>query len=68
MAAHPHTLQRTAVPPLNIAASHGGSAPSSNTWFHGLTQVLNPNGISIGLTVFAGLTTVTERQIMLPDL
>jgi len=28
----------------------------SNTWFLGPTQVLNLNGISIGLAVFAGLT------------
>jgi len=27
------------------------------------TPVLNPNGISIGLTIFAGLTRVTDRQI-----
>jgi len=25
----------------------------------------NPNGISIGAAVFAGLTSVTDRQIML---
>ena len=34
----------------------------SNTWFPGPTQVLNPNGISIGAAVFAGLTGVTDRQ------
>jgi len=28
-------------------------------WAH---QVLNPNGISIGAAVFAGLTSVTHRQ------
>jgi len=27
----------------------------SNTWFQGNTQVLNPNGMSIGSAVFAGL-------------
>jgi len=32
-----------------------------NTWFLGLTQVLNLNGISIGAAVFAGLTSVTDR-------
>ena len=34
----------------------------SNTWFLGPTQVLNPNGISVGLAIFAGLTAVTDRQ------
>jgi len=35
-----------------------------NTCFLGPTRVHNPNGISIGLgsAVFAGLTTVTDRQ------
>jgi len=33
----------------------------SNTWFSGPTRVLNPNGISIGSAVFAGLTSVTDR-------
>jgi len=49
--------------PLKIAPSHGGSGPPSNTWFRGPTRVLNPNCISIGSTVFAGLTSVTVRQI-----
>jgi len=40
----------------------GGSEPTSNTWFLGPTQVLNPNGISIGAAVCAGLTSVTDRQ------
>ena len=40
----------------------GGSGPPSNTRFPGLTQVLNPNAISIGSAVFAGLTSVTDRQ------
>ena len=34
----------------------------SNTWFLEPTRVHNPNGISIGSVVFAGLTTVTDRQ------
>jgi len=42
-----------------------GSGPSSNTWFPGLTQVLIPNGISIGAAVFAGFTSVTDRQTTL---
>jgi len=40
-----------------------GSGPPSNTWFPGPTQVLNPNGSSIDAAVFAGLTSVTDRQI-----
>jgi len=48
--------------PLKTAPSHGGSVPPSNTWFPGSTQVLNPNSISIGIAVFAGLTNVTDRQ------
>ena len=57
----PYTLQWA---PLShkIAPSHGGAGPPSNTWFPGHTRVLNLNGISIGLAVFAGLTTVTDRQ------
>jgi len=48
--------------PPKFAPSHGGSEPPSNTWYLGPTQVLNPNGISIGSAVFAGLTNVTDRQ------
>jgi len=51
--------------PLKIAPSHGGSGPPSNTWFLGPTRVHNPNGISIGSAVFAGLTSVTDRQTTL---
>jgi len=48
--------------PLKIAPSHWGSGPPSNTWFPGPTRVLNPNGISKGSVVFAGLTSVTDRD------
>ena len=41
-----------------FAPSHGGSEPPSNTWSLGPSQVLNPDGISIGSAVFAGLTSV----------
>ena len=47
--------------PLKIAPSNGGSGTPSNTWFLAHTQVHNPNGISIGSAVFAGLTIVTDR-------
>jgi len=57
----PYILQWDAPFPFKIAPSHGGSGPPSNTWFPGPTQVLNPNGISIGSAVLAGLTSVTDR-------
>jgi len=43
--------------PLHIA----GCEPPSDTWFVSPTQVHNPNGISIGSAVFAGLTSVTDQ-------
>jgi len=46
---------------LQIAPSHGGSGPLSNTWFPRPTRVLNPNGISIGSAISAGLTSVTDH-------
>ena len=39
----------------------GKSETPSNTWFPGPIQV-NPNGILIGSSVFAGLTNVSDRQ------
>ena len=39
-----------------------GICTQSNTWFLRSTRVHNPNGISIGLAVFAGLTIVTDGQ------
>jgi len=60
---YPYTIQWDArPPPKKNAPSHGGSGPPSNTWFPGPTRVLNPNGISIGIAVFARLTSVTDRQ------
>ena len=41
--------------------SHGGSEPLFNTCFLGPVRGHNPNSISIGSAVFAGLTTVTDR-------
>jgi len=49
-------------PPLKNCLFHWGIWTPSNTWFPGPTQVLNPNGISIGSAVFARLTGVTDRQ------
>jgi len=45
-----------------MATSLSTYGPPSNTWFPGHSQVLNPNGSSIGAAVFAGLTSVTDRQ------
>jgi len=50
---------------LKIALSHGRSGPPSLTWFLGPTQVLNPNGISIGSAVFAQL--VAEHPYTSPS-
>jgi len=58
----PYTLQWDAHFPLKITPSHGGYEPPLNTWFTGPIPVLNPNGISIGSAVSAGLTSVTDRQ------
>ena len=49
-------------PPSKLPLYMGDLDPPSNTWFRGPTRVLNPNGISIGSAVFAGLTSVTGRQ------
>ena len=48
-------------PPQNFPFSWGIWTPP-NTWFLRSTQVLNPNGILIGWAIFAGLTTLTDRQ------
>ena len=46
--------------PKHLPLPMGGSGLRCNTWFPGPTQVLNPNGSSIGAAVFAGLTSVTD--------
>jgi len=51
--------------PSKLPLPKGGSGPPCNTWLLGLTGVLNPNGILIGAAVFAGLTSVTDRQTTL---
>ena len=56
----PHTLQWAAPLPQHCPFP-GGCGTASNIWFLGPTQVLNPNGISIGSAIFAGLRTVTDR-------
>jgi len=57
----PYTLQWAALP-LKIARSHRGTWTPSNTRFFGPTRVLNSNSISISSALFAGLTSVTDRQ------
>ena len=51
----PFTMRRPFL--LKIAHTREGPGSPSNTWFLEPTRVLNPNGIAIGLAVFAGLTT-----------
>ena len=51
--------------PLKIAPSHWGSGLPSNTWFPGPTRAHNPNSISNGSAVFAGLTSETDQQTTL---
>jgi len=63
----PYTLQWDAPFLQKLPLPMGGSGPPCNTWFPGPTRVLNPNGILIGSAIFAGLTSVTERQTTLLD-
>jgi len=58
----PYTLQWDASSPSKLPLPMVGSGHVSNTLFPGNTKVTNPNGISIGSAVFAGFTTVTNRQ------
>jgi len=58
----PYTLQWDAPFHLKIAPFYGGIWTPIWHMFLWLTRVLNPNGISIGRDVFAGLTGVTDRQ------
>jgi len=53
--------------PKNLPLPIWGIWTPSNMWFPGPTQVLNPNGSSIGAAVFAVLTSVRDRQIRQTD-
>ena len=53
--------QATRSPPQNCLFPRRPVLPS-NTWLLGPTRVLNRNGMSIGSVVYAGLTTVRDRQ------
>ena len=44
-----------------IAPFHRGTGPASNTCFFRPTRVRDPNGISIGSAVFAGVTNMAEN-------
>jgi len=70
LATRGHGLHRSSLTTGRIAAAHRQFSgirkvtpvcTPPNTCFLGPTQVLNPNGISIGSAFFAGLTTVTDR-------
>jgi len=56
------TLGQNLSSPSKLPLSIGGSGLPSNSWFPGPTRANNPNGILIGSAVFAGLTSVTDRQ------
>ena len=51
--------------PLENCPFPWGIWTPSNAWFLESTRAHNPNIVSIGSAVFAGLTTVTDRQTML---
>ena len=55
----------TPLPPSKLPLPMGGSGAPSNTMFPGPNRVLNPNGISIGSAILAGLTSVTDWQTTL---
>ena len=55
----------TPLPPSKLPLPMRRSGSPSNIWFPGPTRVLNPNGISIASAIFAGLTSVTDRQTKL---
>jgi len=61
----PCAVQWTAPSPSKLPLPMGGCGSQSNAWFLGPTKILNPNGISIGSAIYAGLTSVTGRQTML---
>jgi len=63
LAASPYrpTLQWASLSP-KLSLPIVGSGPPYNSWFPGPARAQNPNGISIGALVFAGLTSVSDRQ------
>ena len=57
----PMLYNGTPLSPSKLPLPIRGSGLPSNIWFPVPTRVLIPNGISIGSTVFAGLTSMTDR-------
>jgi len=58
-----YTLQQAAPRyPIKIAPSYGASEPPCNTWFLRPIKILNANGSSVGLAVFAGLTSASVQR------
>jgi len=51
--------------PSKLTLIYGDSKPPCNTWFLWPTRVYNPNGISIGSAVFAGLTTLVIMKMIM---
>jgi len=58
----PYTLLRGGTCPPKLPLNLGGLGPSPNAWFLGFTRVHNTNSISIGSSVDAGLTFVSNRH------
>jgi len=50
----------------SITFTRWRNVTQTNTCFRGPNRVHNPNGISIGSTVFAGITIVTDRPTYRP--
>jgi len=62
MVQSPYTSQWAApFPPQNCPFTWGIWTPC-NRWFLGPIWIHSPNGISIGLAIYALLTAVTDRQ------
>jgi len=53
--------------PSKLPISMRRSGPPYNTWFPGPIWDLNPNGFLIRSAIFAGLTSVTDRQTVRPS-
>ena len=55
-------IQWAASPLQKLPLPIGRFGAPSNMWFPGPTRVHDPNGISIGSAVLAGLTVASDRQ------
>jgi len=52
---------RPPFPPSKLPLNHRGSGTSSDAWFLGPARVHKPNGMLIGIAMFAGLMIMTDR-------